>query len=174
MKLYGIISVISIALMQTHQVAAQNQIPRSVLGIGGDKAANDQFAVAGTVGQTAIGTATSNTHQIQSGFWSQAPEEPVAVESSPENLPKEFRLDQNYPNPFNPSTTIRFALPQAEPVTLKIFDMHGREVATLINEKMPVGEHSVNFDGQKLASGIYFYQLRAGAFVQKRKFALVK
>jgi len=175
-----------LALICSVSVAAQTQIPRSVLGNGGEKAANDQFAVAGTVGQSAVGTATSNANQIQSGFWPQAPKEPVAVEASPENLPGKFRLDQNYPNPFwsaatspafgggNPATTIRFALPRAELVTLKIFDVHGREVATLVNEKMPGGEHSLNLDGRLLSSGIYFYQLRAGEFVQKRKLALVK
>lgn len=88
--------------------------------------------------------------------------------------PDQYRLSQNYPNPFNPVTTIRFELPQAELVTLRIFDTRGREVATLVNEKMPVGEHRVNFDGRRLASGIYFYQLRAGEFVQRRKLALVK
>lgn len=159
---------------------------RGVLANGGASAANDTFAVAGTAGQAAVGTTTNTNHQIQVGFWLQAIQKPVAVESPSDNLPREFRLDQNYPNPFwsgatssalsggNPGTTIRFALPHAEEVTLKIFDLSGREVITLVNKKMTAGEHSVNFDGRRLVSGIYFYQIRAGGFVQQRKLALVK
>jgi hypothetical protein len=174
MKSFLALSIIIAAHVNGDLASAQVQISRSVLGSGGERAANDQFAVAGTAGQMAIGAATNNTVRVDAGFWSQVSLEPVAVESLPDNLPRAFRLDQNYPNPFNPATTIRFALPRTEQVTLKIFDVRGREVATLVNEKMPAGEHSVNFNGQRLASGIYFYRLRAGEFVQQRKLALVK
>ncbi len=74
-------------------------------------------------------------------------------------LPRAYLLEQNYPNPFNPATTIRFSLPQAGLVKLKIFDVLGREVKTLLNERMNSGEYSLEFDASGLASGIYFYRL---------------
>jgi hypothetical protein len=94
------------------------------------------------------------------------------IESEP--LPSKITLYQNYPNPFNPTTNIRFALPAASPVSVKVFDILGQEVATLVNEEMPAGEHSVTFDASSLSSGIYFYQLKAGNFVESKKLMLVK
>ncbi len=77
-------------------------------------------------------------------------------------IPKEFTLLQNYPNPFNPSTRINYELPIANYVTLKIYDVVGKEVATLVNEKQNAGRYSVEFDGSSFASGIYFYRIKAG------------
>ena len=98
----------------------------------------------------------------------------TGVKEQAESLPAEFALLQNYPNPFNPATTIRFALPKAVSVTLKIFDAHGREVATLMDKKLLPGFHQVIFDAHGLPSGVYFYQLRAGSFLQQKKLAVVK
>ncbi len=93
----------------------------------------------------------------------------------------EFSLSQNYPNPFNPATTIKYTIPNVistggrNPlVTLKVYDVLGNEVATLVNEEKPTGSYTVNFDGSRLASGIYFYKLNAGNFVQTRKMILLK
>ena len=89
-------------------------------------------------------------------------------------IPKQFSLSQNYPNPFNPATTIKFALPKDVNVTLKIYDLLGREVKTLVNEIKKSGYYEVSFDGSSLASGIYFYRLEAGTFVDTKKMVLVK
>ncbi len=89
-------------------------------------------------------------------------------------LPTEFRLEQNFPNPFNPTTTIQYSLPQRSNVTLKVYDVLGNEVATLVNEEKGRGIYSVNFDASQLASGIYFYHLQAGFYVQTRKMILIK
>lgn len=88
--------------------------------------------------------------------------------------PDTFVLFQNSPNPFNPSTTIRFALPVSEWVTLKVFDVAGREVAILVDEEMSVGNHAVTFAPRDLAGGIYFYKITAGKFLQTRKAVLMK
>ncbi len=89
--------------------------------------------------------------------------------------PKEFALEQNYPNPFNPSTNINFALPQASEVTLTVYDMLGRKVATLISgEQLQAANHSVRFDASALASGMYIYRIEAGSFVSTRKMMLIK
>jgi len=90
------------------------------------------------------------------------------------NVPAEYLLKQNYPNPFNPSTTIQFSIPQSEMVTLKVFDALGREVATIVNERMEAGAFSVSFNASSLASGMYFYKLTAGKYSQVKKMTLLK
>jgi hypothetical protein len=97
----------------------------------------------------------------------------TGVENTKDVL-KTFTLKQNYPNPFNPSTTISFLLPQREHVTLKVFDVLGREVATLVDGEMEAGEHTVNFNAKWIPSGVYFAQMKAGNVVQRIKMVLVK
>jgi hypothetical protein len=89
-------------------------------------------------------------------------------------LPHQFLLDQNYPNLFNPNTTIKFEVPKFSTVRLSVFDMLGRQVSVLMNEKSEAGVHEVKFDGSNLASGAYFYRLQAGDFVQSNKLVLLK
>ena len=109
----------------------------------------------------------------------------VSVKSD-ENFPLEFSLGQNYPNPFNPTTTIRFTIPELRFTILKVYDVLGNEIATLFNEELPAGKYEVDFnsrglthlsDGQvhqTLPSGIYFYKLRAGNYVETKKMILMK
>lgn len=87
---------------------------------------------------------------------------------------KEFSLNQNYPNPFNPETKISYHLPTEGRVSLKIFDVLGKEVADLVNEEKSSGAYKVNFDGSKFASGIYYYQLKTGNFIDTKKMILMK
>jgi len=89
-------------------------------------------------------------------------------------LPITAELQQNYPNPFNPSTTISFTLPSRSFVTLKVFDLIGREVATIVSEEMSEGTYSRQWNASAFASGVYFYRLQAGSFVQTRKLVLLK
>lgn len=88
--------------------------------------------------------------------------------------PSVFSLSQNYPNPFNPATSIAYQLPVNSFVTLKIYDVLGKEVTTLVNEQKPAGKYKVQFDASELGSGVYFYTLSAGNFVQSRKMILLK
>ncbi|HEY9167515.1 MAG TPA: T9SS type A sorting domain-containing protein [Candidatus Kryptonia bacterium] len=92
----------------------------------------------------------------------------------PAHLPVEFRLLQNYPNPFNPSTVISYQLPAVSRVTLKVFDILGREIATLVDARENAGYHEVRFDGSRLSSGVYFYRMTAGNYVSTRKLLLIK
>ena len=87
-----------------------------------------------------------------------------------------FQLQQNYPNPFNPSTKIEFIIPNGvrNLVTLKVYDILGKEIATLVNESKPAGEYEVNFDASGLASGFYMYKLQAGNFIETKKMILIK
>lgn len=89
-------------------------------------------------------------------------------------IPKDFFLSQNYPNPFNPTTTIRFTLRISSLTSLKVYDVLGREVATLVNGELNPGEHTVVLDAKSLASGVYFYQLRAAGFIQTKKMLVTK
>jgi hypothetical protein len=98
---------------------------------------------------------------------------PVANEAAAD-LPTEFALHANYPNPFNPSTSISFSLPKRTEVRLRIFDTNGRAVETIASGDFAAGHHTVSWDAIDLASGMYFYQLEAGSFVQTRKMLLVK
>ncbi|MBX2974611.1 MAG: lamin tail domain-containing protein [Ignavibacteriaceae bacterium] len=86
----------------------------------------------------------------------------------------DYALEQNYPNPFNPSTTINYSIPNAEYVTIKVFNTLGEEVATLFNGNMEAGKHSLSFDASKLSSGMYIYRLSAGNFTQIKKMLLAK
>jgi uncharacterized Ntn-hydrolase superfamily protein len=90
------------------------------------------------------------------------------------NIPDKFALSQNYPNPFNPSTTIEFTLPKSEYVELKVYNILGKEVSTLVSNKLNSGNHTYTFDGKNLASGVYYYQLVAGEFHQVKKMILLK
>ncbi|HQY53396.1 MAG TPA: T9SS type A sorting domain-containing protein, partial [Ignavibacteria bacterium] len=89
-------------------------------------------------------------------------------------VPAAYELSQNYPNPFNPSTSISFNIPTDGIVSLKLFDMSGKEVSTLVNEVKTAGYYSVNFNAANLTSGIYFYELRADNFSAVKKMMLVK
>jgi Secretion system C-terminal sorting domain len=90
------------------------------------------------------------------------------------SAPVKFELAQNFPNPFNPSTTIRYQLPVNSRITLKVFDMLGKEVTTLVNEEKLAGSYEITLNADKLSSGVYYYQLKTDNFVQTKKFALVK
>ena len=102
-----------------------------------------------------------------------------SVASSISSLPSEFALDQNYPNPFNPSTKIQFAIPASSHVSLKIYNSLGEEVATLVDNVMNAGTYSIEWNGKNhfnstVASGVYFYRLTAGSFVQTKKMLMIK
>jgi hypothetical protein len=83
-------------------------------------------------------------------------------------IPSDYILYQNYPNPFNPITKIKFDIPKSEQVNLKIYDLLGKEISTLVNENLKKGIYEVDFNGKDLPSGIYFYQLKAGSFIEKK------
>ena len=98
----------------------------------------------------------------------------TSVEESGSTAPEKFELSQNYPNPFNPTTGVRFQVPGASDVKLVVYDILGREVATLVNERKAAGSYEVRFDGTGLASGVYFYKLSAGAMTVTKKMMLLK
>lgn len=98
----------------------------------------------------------------------------TGITTNKNDLPTTFKLYQNYPNPFNPTTMISYQIPNDGFVTLKIYDILGREIKTLVNDFKSQGKYSVNFDGSDLVSGVYFYQLRVGDFYSIKKMILMK
>jgi hypothetical protein len=122
-------------------------------------------------------TVASDWGSINRAFytaWDYSPHYPVDdIRPSPFII-MSVNLDQNYPNPFNPSTTIRYGLPSMAHVTLSIFNTLGQQVATLVNETQDAGYHDARFDASGLASGVYFYRMQAGDFIQAKKLLLLR
>lgn len=111
---------------------------------------------------------------LPSGTVIEFPKILVGLDGQDKQVVRDFELSQNYPNPFNPSTTISFALPHAEQVTLEVFNITGQLVATLVNGQMSAGVHQVQFDAVNLPSGIYFYRLNAGTFQAMKRMVLIR
>jgi hypothetical protein len=120
--------------------------------------------------KAALNTFFSGLKKGSGDGWGLAPEE----SSTRQEVPTAFSLAQNYPNPFNPATEIRFAVPVAGGVELKIFDLLGREITTLVNEVKQPGIYTVTWDAAAQASGVYFYRLKAGSFVDTKKLVLLR
>ncbi|NWG27338.1 MAG: T9SS type A sorting domain-containing protein [Ignavibacteriaceae bacterium] len=91
-----------------------------------------------------------------------------------EDIPTDYALFQNYPNPFNPKTNIQYAISSRQFVSLKVYDVLGNEIETLVNEEKPAGKYEITFDASKLTSGIYFYQLKSKSFIETKKMILLK
>lgn len=98
----------------------------------------------------------------------------VSVEQGGNELPREFSLEQNYPNPFNPTTTIKYALPKASHVTIKVYNTLGAEVATLLDDRQSAGEYQIEWNAKDIASGLYVYRIKAGNFIQAKTLVLLK
>jgi len=150
------------------------EISRSVIATGGGTMNDQRFIVQATVGQPAIGISTDNEYHLESGLWGTLGEVVTSVNSDAEQIPAKFELKQNYPNPFNPSTTIRYSIAAATRVVLRVYDILGRQVATLVDEDMQPGRYRTTFSAVELPSGVYFYQIQAGDFQRARKLIVIK
>ncbi len=111
---------------------------------------------------------------MKDGFTGEIRLVPVTSVEGDETLPEEFVLHQNYPNPFNPSTTFRYSIPQTSKVVIKVYDILGNEIATLMDEEKPVGTYELTWNAENLPSGVYFYQLKAGEYINTKKMILLK
>ncbi len=171
---FAVLSFTALVALQS-SVLAQYTILYSTFGSGGGRTEGSSVSLQGTIGQSVAGFTENESHAAGSGFWYVVQSSITTdVERLHEMLPLEFRMDQNYPNPFNPSTTIRFALPLEEHVTLVVYDLIGRKIAMLVDERMTAGEYSVVFDAAGVASGFYIYRIQAGSHVTTRRMILLK
>jgi hypothetical protein len=108
------------------------------------------------------------------GPWSDVSNFTVTSVVQEEGMPTEYSISQNYPNPFNPTTKIKFALPQRALTKIIIYDLLGREIQTLLNKELEAGYREVNFDATNFQSGVYFYRIQSGNFIQTKKMILIK
>ncbi|HLG33006.1 MAG TPA: T9SS type A sorting domain-containing protein, partial [Ignavibacteriaceae bacterium] len=111
---------------------------------------------------------------VQQFYQSNFDDNILPVEDENNQLVNEFSLFQNYPNPFNPTTNIGFRIAKFDFVKLTVYDILGNEISVLVNEEKPAGNYEVTFDASSLPSGIYFYRLQAGRFIQSKKMVLLK
>jgi hypothetical protein len=148
---------------------------RSYISTGAYNIANNGNGVAtfAIVTGNSLANLLANTDEAISIYNSQL----IGVNENESIVISDFSLSQNYPNPFNPITTIKFAIPVSASnslVTLKVYDIMGREVTTLVNEQKPAGEYEVIFNGDELSSGVYFYKLQSGSYSSVKKLVLIK
>jgi hypothetical protein len=156
-------------------VSAQYLIKHGTFGSGGNRSEGSSVILESTLGQTIIGSSQGPNLSLASGFWFAVHSGSItSVEQNNDGIPLEFRLEQNYPNPFNPATTIRFALHERQQVSLIVYDLLGRTIATLVDELLDAGEYSAVFDAKGIASGIYIYRIHAGSSVKTRRMLLLK
>jgi hypothetical protein len=170
---FSLLWILALLFVPPPDVRAQSTIPQSVVGSGGADASSANYGIRGTIGQPTIGTVGSTSFGNLVGYWYN-PGTTVTGIGDGDTIPKTFSLGQNHPNPFNPTTTIGFSLPKPSRVTLRIFDVSGRLVRTLADEEMPAGVHRKIWDATGVATGVYFYRIQAGDFVQTRKLVLLK
>jgi Secretion system C-terminal sorting domain len=167
--------IICLCLSCYSNLNAQYLIRQSIFGNGGTAVSDSAYNIKGTIGQTLIGVATSSSNYVYSGFWFQENPVVTSVTNGLQNtLPKDYNLSQNYPNPFNPTTIINFSVLKSGMVTIKVYDVLGREVTILVNENKSAGNYRVQFNASKLVSGIYFYRMESGSFSQTKKLLLIK
>jgi len=152
----------------------QYQITNSVVGSGGNTISNASNIFVSTVGEAFIGNSTNATQQQQTGFWYVYQQSTLTDVEDEETIPTVFKLEQNYPNPFNPSTKIKYAVPERSNVLIKIYDILGSEVVTLVNEEMDAGWYQKSFDAYSYSSGVYLFRMEAGNYISTKKMMLIK
>jgi hypothetical protein len=129
----------------------------------------------GTTSNNSVTVGKEYVNEIISSYNKNFADIPVSVKRDEDNLPLQFNLSQNYPNPFNPTTSIKYTVPSSEYVTLKIYDILGNEIATLVNEQKTAGRYEVEFNAINLPSGVYFYRIQSSTgFVSTKKMLLIK
>ena len=178
-----VLSFFSAGFALQQHAATQIVVPKSVYGNGGDVLSNSEYRMVGTLGQPFIGI-TQNPSNVNSvGFWYLATLTVITdVDETSSSVPGEFRLQQNYPNPFNPTTTITYNVREPSHVTLRIYNVAGQLVKTLVDDVVspsPGGLHNVIWygdtnTGEAAASGVYFYKLVTPGFTKTRKMVLLK
>jgi hypothetical protein len=178
----ALVGLAVLALLVVSPARAEYILVKDVLSTSGGHMESASYLMDFSTGQTAVGQSQGSSYIETGGFWSWEPWGGlVGVEEDvlPERLPDRYVLAQNYPNPFNPQTRIIYQLPQASQVALTVYNVMGQAICRLVDGPQGAGEHVVTWQGvdeggRPVASGIYFYQLVAGQFVETRKMLLLK
>jgi len=179
MKYLSSIYFITIIVFLCGSAFGQYAIPQSVFGNGGNTISSGNNQIISTVGQTFIGAASSTAYCHGIGFWQVLPycypnDSTEVEEIADEVLPLIYQLKQNYPNPFNPRTVIEYSVPEMTHVTIKVYNVLGEEIKTLVDRTESPGIYQIVWSPDNIASGIYFIRLNAGEFNQTRKAVFLK
>lgn len=166
--------ILSLFLLLAVGPMFSQEVAWSLFSSGFSRHQTPSFALLSSVGETFVGFSRTDSTSIHSGSLSPNSLFITDVEPGADQLPRMFVLYQNYPNPFNPNTTIRYDLPQASFVTLRVYDILGQQILTVVDEDQPAGIHLASVSLSNLTSGIYFYRIHAGEYVTTRKFVLLK
>ncbi len=177
-----ILQVVILCLVAANLWSQNTRVTRSSFNMGYAESRSGNTVTKSVIGQPWVGTTQSSNTQIGSGILADTLFRGTMVEvKNQEQLPASASLLQNYPNPFNPSTRIKYTVGGTRGLglgssntRLVVYDVLGREVAVLVNERQLPGRYEVTFDASGLASGVYFYRLQAEDFVQTRKLLLVR
>ncbi len=167
-----VLSALVVVLMLAAPAAAQYQINESVIGSGGTDASGGSYQMLGTVGQPVIGVTAGGSYMNEIGFWYMPDWTLTGV--AEDELPLRTHFGQNFPNPFNPVTTIAYSLATPAHVTIKVYDVSGREVRVLVDADMEPGRYSETLDAVGLAGGVYFARMTADDFTETMKLVLLK
>jgi len=156
------------------QVSENYTIKSSSFTSCGGNSLSANYSLQDAVGQsTPVGLLTSSNYFLEAGFLHSQVSSPNAIDDIIE-IPEKFQLEKNYPNPFNPTTTIQFQLPKNEVVKIELYNLVGKKIQTLINNHYEAGIHQVIMDASQLASGTYFYTIKAGENFATGKCLLLK
>lgn len=166
--------IIMIAVLPLQIIFAQHQIPYYIIGGGGGMVSSTNNIISFTLGESTAGKCSNASNIGTMGFWSVYQQDVLTSVDNEEQIPVEYKLEQNYPNPFNPTTTIKFAVAEKAGVLIKIYNITGEEISTLVNEEKDRGWYETKFNAGSLSSGIYFCRMQAGNYVSIKKMMLLK
>jgi hypothetical protein len=170
-----IIKVIMIMLILSPQIIfSQNHMPYGVTGSGGGKLSSSTNILEFTIGESVVGKCSNPTNLGVMGFWSVYQQDVLTSVEEEDLLPVQYKLEQNYPNPFNPVTTIKYAVAERSRVIIKVYNIAGEEIVTLVNEEKDRGWYEVKFRAEEISSGIYLCRMQAGNYVSIKKMMLLK
>lgn len=173
-KLTLFFGLLFLSIITRQNSIAQYAILKNVFGSGAVTSSNNNYQIVGTLGQTLIGVNKNSSINEFIGFWYNKNNITVGVEQLHDNTAEGFQLEQNYPNPFRTTTSITYTLPTFSFVSLKLFDVFGREVEPILNEQRDKGTYTIEWLNRDLKSGMYFYQLRAGNTIVTKQLVLLK
>jgi hypothetical protein len=171
------IVIVSVLLISAQAISQNTKVIWYTLDAGSGVLASGNTSVRSSLGQMFVEASQQSDTRIASGFLVDTLLQTMLLPVKEKDilpLVYSYSLSQNYPNPFNPSTRIQYSVPSTQHVTLKVFDVLGREVSTLVDEVKPAGMYRVTWDVRGYASGMYLYRLVAGTFVETKKLLVLK
>jgi hypothetical protein len=170
-----LLMIIAISVFPDCLLSQNSAVRWSAFDMGFAMSVSSNTVVTSAIGQGFVGTIQQGNTRIESGFLADTSIRRMIILAVKDLwVPTTYLLGQNYPNPFNPSTKIQFSIPIASFTSLKVFNVLGAEIASLVSENRPPGTYQVTWDANGYPSGVYFYRLQAGEFTQTKKLVLVR